>query len=119
MTEDLVLLAVTGDTCGGPAHLPARERRIEFVRPVGKVEMRRMRGDHRMQSFEEKIRLGGDCVPYSWPAMCGAEGEFVVFARGPDTVSGGECFTCRMVAAKPARAEYGRASRQRMNEGAA
>jgi hypothetical protein len=119
VTEDLILLAVEGDRCAGPAHLPARERRIVFDKSGMKGQMPRQRGDFRTQTFEEKIRLGNGWIPYSWPPMCGAEGEFVLYRRAPVTTRGGECFMCRMVAAKPVRAEYGRDARKKLHEGVA
>lgn len=73
MTEDLVLLAVTGDKCSGPAHLPARAREIVF-NPASNG----MRTGSRMQSLEAATRRCDGWLPLVWPARCGAEGHLYV-----------------------------------------
>lgn len=95
MTEDLVLLALDGDTCTGPAHLPAVSRRI-----VHNASGLRGQGSgnrsHRTQTLSERVRLGGGFPPLLWPSMCGEVAAGHLYARTELTVRGGECFTCRM-----------------------
>lgn len=93
MSEDLVLLAVTGDTCSGPAHLPARERRIVFDQKL--VPKTRCSG--RTQSLEAAVRLGNGFLPLSWVAACGEVPLGYLYLRTELTTHEGDCAECAKV----------------------
>lgn len=92
MTEDLVLLAVQGDLCAGPAHLPAKARLIVF-----KETSNGSRSESRMQSLDAATTRCGGFLPLMWPARCGAEGH--LYLRCELTTGEGDCPACLAVAA--------------------
>lgn len=117
--DDLVLLAVDGDLCSGPAHLPAPSR---WIAHNPGVFQRQGSGSGnrsgRTQTLVDKTKGAAGFLPLLWPSMCGDVKAGHIYVRTDLTTQGGECFSCRMaqltLEKQAVREPFGRATRERL-----
>lgn len=115
-----MLLALDGDRCTGPAHLPAPSKWIEPHAPG--VFQRQGSGSGnrsgRTQTLVDKTKHASGFLPLLWPSMCGEVAAGHIYVRTDLTTQGGECFTCRMaqltLEKQAVREPFGRATRERL-----
>lgn len=120
MTEDLVLLAVDGDTVTGPAHLPAVSKWIDHT--PGGLAARGSGSGNRSGRTQTLVARTANCngfLPLLWPSMCGDVAAGHIYVRTDLTTQGGECFSCRMAQLtldkQAVREPFGRATRDALN----